>query len=228
MGKGKLVEGWLAVKRDGVYLEKRSSQYLQNYMRLPLATTPRPSPVATPACHLPLKEGNLIRATGCIKTALLFVFFLAVCSNASDKWQFDYETGEDNFTKNQRWKTWGMNFVPGLGSYLVMDDWHGATVQWVLGGGGIAAFLFGLAYIPKDCDVYYNLDDCSYDEKTGIMFVGVGGFMLASSYAYSTYRSITYNKPKKTAYSENSGFNIAVLPNRNGKLNAFLMYNKAF
>ena len=226
-----LVEGWLAVKRDGVYLEKRNSQYLQNYMRLPLATTPRPS-------GTPLKEGNLIRATGCIKTALLFVFFLAVCGNATDEWKFDYET-KDKFTTGERWATFGLNLIPGLGSMVIMGDWVGAVPQWVLSIAGAYSFY---SYIDSYREIYVcsgevrngrcydgsriigGYYDDEYDDKYSLLCVG----FLASSFIYNIYRSITYDKPQKTAFGENSGFNLAVLPNRNGKLNAFLMYNKVF
>jgi len=151
------------------------------------------------------------------KNALLLVFLIAVCSYATDKWQFDYETGAGNFTKKERVATGVLNILPGVGSYFIMDDLTGAIVQWSLSGTGLVLFAAGFSIV--------------YSINTGLgEAIGVFGLFggIASSYAYNIYRSITYDKPKKTAYSENSGFNIAVLPNRNGKLNAFLMYNKAF
>jgi len=154
-----------------------------------------------------------------MKNFILFIILIAVCSNASDKWQFDYETGEDNFTNKQRWQTGVLNIVPGVGSYVIMDDLTGATVQWILSGSGIAIWV-----ITGTMGEHVF----GFGEEEVIAFVLSGAALFASSYIYNIYRSITYDKPKKTAYSENSGFNIAVLPNRNGKLNAFLIYNKAF
>ena len=160
------------------------------------------------------------------KNALLLIFLAAVSSNASDKWQFDYETGEDNFSKNQRWKTWALNIVPGLGSHLIMDDFTGTVVQLALGGSGIVATILYFALNDYDADACNRTGGAACSEPDE--FVIAGGILYSSSFIYNIYRSITYNKPQKTAYSENSGFNIAVLPNRNGKLNAFLIYNKAF
>jgi len=169
-----------------------------------------------------------------MKNFILFIILIAVCSNATEDWNFDYETGGGNFTKKQRWATWGLNILPGVGSYFIMDDWHGAVVQWGLSGAGVASLVLANTLFTVEecqsslsgpntdyvCFSYYTTDN-KYLSITGIGLLGV-------SFIYNIYRSITYNKPKKTAYSENSGFNIAVLPNRNGKLNAFLIYNKAF
>ena len=159
-----------------------------------------------------------------MKNSLLLLILLAVCCYATDEWKFDYETGAKykNFTTGERWATIGLNLIPGVGSYFIMDDFWGAVPQWALGGVGLVAFFWGLSYLPG-CDDY----DCD-DEKIAWTFMIPGGTLYASSFIYNIYRSITYDKPQKTAFSENSGFNLAVLPNRNGKLNAFLMFNKAF
>ena len=157
------------------------------------------------------------------KNALLLVFLATVCSNASDKWKFDYETGEDNFTKKQRWKTGALNILPGVGSYFIMDDFTGAAIQWALSGAGVVASIIYFEDTGSEPSELYGEID-TYNET--YFYVAFG--LFSASFIYNIYRSITYNKPQKTAYSENSGFNIAVLPNRNGKLNAYLIYNKAF
>jgi len=163
-----------------------------------------------------------------IKKAFLLIFLIAVCCNATDEWKFDYETGAKykNFTTGERWATIGLNIIPGVGSYFIMDDFWGAVPQWALGGVGLVAFFWGLSFLPS-CD-YYDDSSCYDDEKIAYPFMIAGGTLYGSSFIYNIYRSITYDKPQKTAFGENSGFNLAVLPNRNGKLNAFLIYNKAF
>jgi len=167
-----------------------------------------------------------------IKKAFLLIFLIAVCCNATDEWKFDYETKDKvptNFTIGQRIATGTLNIIPGVGSMVIMDDMTGAVVQWSLSGVGVAAIVLGFtAFAVEDC--YYRYDNsrnCSGD-KANEPLVGAGLGLLGSSFIYNIYRSITYDKPKQTAFGENSGFNLAVLPNRNGKLNAFLMYNKAF
>jgi len=165
---------------------------------------------------------------------LLFVFFLAVCCNATDEWKFDYETKDKvptNFTIGQRIATGTLNIIPGLGSMVIMGDIWGAVPQWVLSGaGGVSWVLF--ATQKKDACFGYSYSDPSHCREPGTEYDFkwfIAGLALPiSSFIYNIYRSITYDKPQKTAFGENSGFNLAVLPNRNGKLNAFLMYNKAF
>jgi len=170
-----------------------------------------------------------------IKKVFLLVFLIAVCCNATDEWKFDYETGAGNFTAGQRWATFGLNIIPGLGSMVIMGDFWGAVPQWVLSGGGIAAIVLGnTSFSNKHCGYGFysingNLIECyRYNYSTNYDFVIAGIALAGTSFIYNIYRSIAYDKPKQTAFGENSGFNLAVLPNRNGKLNAFLMYNKAF
>jgi len=163
-----------------------------------------------------------------MKNSLLLLILLAVCCYATDEWKFDYETGAGNFTNGQRWKTGLLNIVPGLGSMLIMDDMTGAVVQWSLSGMGVAAIVLSFTAFAVEIEHcgYNNSRNCGNKPNEPLVITGLG--LLASSYIYNIYRSITYDKPKQTAFGENSGFNLAVLPNRNGKLNAFLMYNKAF
>jgi len=165
-----------------------------------------------------------------MKNFILFILLIAVCSNATEDWNFDYETGGSNFTKKQRWQTGALNILPGVGSYFIMDDFTGAAIQWGLSGAGVAMIVLYFATKQEDehCNDYWDGIRCEYDFDYNDNFAFAAFAFFGSSFIYNIYRSITYNKPKKTAYSENSGFNIAVLPNRNGKLNAFLIYNKAF
>ena len=177
-----------------------------------------------------------------MKNSLLLLILLAVCCNATDEWKFDYETKDKvptNFTIGQRIATGTLNIIPGLGSMVIMDDFWGAVPQWALGAGAITSFVLAVINEQEHSrkrDEYYDCrssggwDKCGdYPQEDGFyiyVFTGLG--FLGTSFIYNIYRSITYDKPKQTAFGENSGFNLAVLPNRNGKLNAFLMFNKAF
>jgi hypothetical protein len=147
----------------------------------------------------------------------------ATASTANTESKDRYE----NFTTGQRWGTWGLNLIlPGVGSLLIMNDFRGAITQWILIGGGYALMLTGTDTV-KDCySSYYSY--C--DEKVEYTTLGyVGAIMVISDFVYNIYRSASYDKPHpKTAYGKHEGFNMAVLPNRHGGLNAYLMYNKAF
>jgi len=129
----------------------------------------------------------------------------------------------DNFTSSQRWATWGLNTaLPGLGSIAIMDDLGGAITQWALTAGYITMFLiYDDSYY---CDSY-NYYDCSGDEE----FLVAGFITLGLNVGFNIFRSMTYgNSTQNVARNGVGDFNVAVLPNKNGKLNALLMYNKAF
>jgi hypothetical protein len=108
------------------------------------------------------------------------------------------KNGNENFTVGQRFGTFGMNIIPGLGSIVIMDDWAGAITQWILVGSGIASInSFGPVLIG--IDILFNI-----------------------------YRSTTHNNLKNVSYSKDNGFHLSVLPNRHGKIMPYLMFNKAF
>jgi len=132
-----------------------------------------------------------------------------------------------NFSKGRRWGTFGLNSaLPGLGSIVLMNDWGGAIVQWLLYGGGI--YFYASFLSSEDCDYdsgYYYSYNCTYDENQ----LALAGASFLSYFVFNIVRSATYDKPSKTAYNNKYGdFNVAVLPNQHGKLNAYLMYNKSF
>jgi len=104
----------------------------------------------------------------------------------------------ENFTVGQRFGTFGMNIIPGLGSIVVMDDWGGAITQWVLVGSGIA-----------------SIDS-------------FGPVLICFDILFNIYRSTTYNNLKNATSSKNDGFHLSVLPNRYGKIMPYLMFSKGF
>jgi len=147
-------------------------------------------------------------------------------NNYSAKSSDSYE----NFGVGSRIGAGLLNWViPGVGSIAVMDDWTGAIVQWVFIGSGI---FFIVNSIEERCDTYGsyyggNYEDCytAFDET----YFAIGALAIVSNFIYNIARVASYDKPRKTAYNNKYGdFNVAVLPNQHGKLNAYLMYNKSF
>jgi hypothetical protein len=144
---------------------------------------------------------------------------------------------KENFTSFERIANGYLNsIVPGLGSVAIMSDWTGAAVQWVLFSGGIGLMVAGYYNDEEKCSTYALFDDpnsrvekCSTNmTKVGDNLLIAGLITFLSSYVYNVYRSITYNKPGSVAHSKYGDFNVAVLPNRHGNFNTYLMYNKAF
>jgi len=148
------------------------------------------------------------------------------------------------FTPGQRFGTWGLNwFIPGIGSLAIMKDWGGAITQWVLLGGGIALMANGYDEVKE----YYTNTYRYYDSRTGtyrtrtdtlstyytnepnsLLYIGVG--CLVGNFVFNIVRSITYDKkiPKNTAYLETPSLNLAVLPDRDGNIKGYMVYNMEF
>jgi hypothetical protein len=127
------------------------------------------------------------------------------------------------FTANERWGTWFLNWIPGLGSIAIMDDWTGAIVQWGLVGGGIGLFVIGSEDGQYSTDGTYHHGTLYGDfSKTSITLATVGVVV------WNTYRSYTYCKPGSVACGSNGGFNISVLPTRHGSLLPAVTYSKSF
>jgi hypothetical protein len=56
-----------------------------------------------------------------MKQIFLLIFLLAVCGYTSEERELDRDStnAERNFSSGERWKTWALNFYPGLGSIAI-------------------------------------------------------------------------------------------------------------
>jgi hypothetical protein len=124
----------------------------------------------------------------------------------------------ENFTNMQRIAASFLNYIPGLGFLVIMDDMTGAVVQWTLVGVGI---LYG-AY-----NMNYN-DDCPGMGCLGVAMVS--GMLIGIGMYWGALRPLFYDKPKPNniAYLKSDGFNVAILPYKQNSFKAYLLYNKAF
>jgi len=114
------------------------------------------------------------------------------------------KNGNKNFTAEQRFNTFEMNIIPGLGSIVIMDDWAGAITQWIL---------FGLGVMPL-------MDLPRIDPFVPIL--------LGYNILFNIYRSATYNNLKNVTFNECDGFHLSALPNRHGKIMPHLVFSKGF
>ena len=135
----------------------------------------------------------------------------------------------ENFSAGRRFGTWALNAftINGLGSWMLMGDVVGGFVHLGFGVASVVALWSSLESISyTSC---YNDGSCQYHENretwgdTWLPIIWVSGAI------WNIYRSAAYDKPHpKTAHSGNSGFNLAVLPNRHGHLMPAVTYNKTF
>jgi len=118
------------------------------------------------------------------------------------------------FTAGERWGTWFLNAIPGLGSVAVMDDWTGAIVQWGIVGGGVLIGSIG--------------GGIAGNAEIGAIGGTVYGYAIGL--IWNTYRSYSYCKPGSVACRDNgkSGFNFTLLPIHHGTLLPAVTYNRRF
>jgi TolB-like protein len=141
-----------------------------------------------------------------------------------------------DFTTGQRWGTWALNAftIPGLGSYVIMKDTAGGTIQLITGGIGTALLWGGYFSFLDAVLTPENYDDTEYvDEQrvmSGIVIMALGGLTLAANHVYNIIRSVTYNKPRPKTASliDPAAWNIVILPGRNGIEQVRLSYTIRF
>jgi hypothetical protein len=88
--------------------------------------------------------------------------------------QTEAPAGTADFTAGARWGTWALNVIPGLGSYVIMDDKKGAIANFAIGGGGLALLVMG---------------------GGGPLSVVGGVLWIAGGSAWNIYRSAAYHPP---------------------------------
>ncbi len=130
-----------------------------------------------------------------------------------------------NFTQLERFGTFALNHVFGLGSLLIMENNSDA--------GFIALFeAFGILFYVLGSSVIEVPVDWGEMSRAGLKysFIGVGLAFLGGIEIYNAYSSFGYNKPKPISdLTDPRNFHLAVLPNRNGDGMAYgLMYNVRF
>ncbi|MDR0305447.1 MAG: hypothetical protein LBI42_01275 [Chitinispirillales bacterium] len=143
-------------------------------------------------------------------------------SAARSQPQYYYE----NFTGIQRLGTWVVNtMVPGVGSFAIMNDNVGGWTQAGLFFGGLTLFIYGAGELSEGS--HFSEDYSGHGELA--IWLGFGCWAFNS--IYNIVRSCTYNKPdpNRRAYSNAfEGFNLAVMPDKQGEFKTMLLYNKTF
>jgi len=100
------------------------------------------------------------------------------------------------FTTGQRWATYWLNvLVPGLGSFLIMQDRAGGWFQVIMGYGGIVLSAAGMFFWP---------------------IIPVGGIMFLASGIVNIVRSATFSRDVPAIAAMPEQWNLAVIPGETG------------
>ena len=151
--------------------------------------------------------------------------------------QTKLDTYQD-FTQLERFGTFALNHVFGLGSLLIMENT--GTAGWIalFEAIGVTLYVFGSSVKMPDRNSYdddsLGEDDYETDRKLAVgskyALIVSGLVALGSIEIANAVSSFTYNKPKPVAgFADPRNFHLAVLPNRDGNGMAYgLMYNVRF
>jgi len=120
------------------------------------------------------------------------------------------------FNAGQRLGTWGLNsLVPGLGSFVIMNDTFGGVFQIVCVGLGFIMLIVGVigedVWEPDPWGGQYVWEP-NYGAMTG------GLALLATSFVFNIVRSATFSPraPRTASIVNPDSWNIAIIPGRNG------------
>jgi hypothetical protein len=132
-----------------------------------------------------------------------------------------------DFTGAERLGTWFLNtIIPGIGSAIIMKDANGFFVLAGTFAIGCIGILNGFSEVETN---YAILGPRTTKEPNVLLFVGVGSFIFYG--IYNVVRSAHYTKPvSQTAAINNhpQGLNFAVLPEKDGNVKAYAVYNIGF
>ncbi|MCL2193067.1 MAG: hypothetical protein FWB78_06705 [Treponema sp.] len=136
-----------------------------------------------------------------------------------------------DFTPVQRWGTLGLNFIPGLGSFVVMGDAFGGVFQLLTASAGVGLLAVGISQglTYQTYNALFN----RYEDQTNTMAVVsviAGGALIATQVVFNIVRSHTYTRPavRTASLVDPSAWNIALLPGTSGVDRVSLSYTLRF
>ncbi len=139
-----------------------------------------------------------------------------------------------NFTQLERFGTFALNHVFGLGSLLIMEDNEPAGLIALGEAAGVLLYVFGSSVKMPDKSSYDSDYDYASDRDDAVTLkyslIVSGLVLLGFTEIGNAINSFGYDKPKPVSgFADPRNFHLAVLPNRNGDGMAYgLMYNVRF
>ena len=127
----------------------------------------------------------------------------------------------NHFTAGERWGTWAANFVPGLGSFVIMGDTLGGVLQLATGGLGWILVFGGLA-----------AEDAGADGGTVDLMITAGAIGVLAQQIFNGIRSATFMRnapePRRAVAGSAPSWNIALMPGSGGIEGVSLIHTRRF
>ena len=124
-----------------------------------------------------------------------------------------HEMGIGQFTLGQRWATWFLNGIPGLGSFVIMNDRFGGWFQVICAGLGFTFMIGSVSFWAREEWVGWG-----YVRTTNTALWGIGWGLVATQQLYNLIRSFTFgrNPREATVATMPRPWDIALVSGRNG------------
>ena len=141
-----------------------------------------------------------------------------------------------NFTTGERVATWALNgLLPGIGSYLIMQDKVGGTVMLGMNLLNITLGTVGYFMIIDSLATTYDDYGEAQMEFTDENRVNIGASLMLAGFTvfainsiYNIVRSASYNRPAPRRGFNPEAFNFYVVPGKNGIEQMSLSYTIKF
>jgi len=132
----------------------------------------------------------------------------------------------NHFTTGQRWGTWALNIVPGLGSFVITNDTFGGVFQAGTGGLGWILMIYGFGTVevsePWGTDFRFR--------STGAGIFGV--LLVSTQHVYNIIRTASFRRraptPPGVAAGPAPNWNIALVPGSGGIEGVSVIHTRRF
>jgi len=135
------------------------------------------------------------------------------------------------FTMAQRWATWFLNGIPGLGSFIIMGDTFGGMFQVICAGLGFTMMIGSVSFWAREEWVSWGRGG-EYVRTTNTALWGIGWALIGTWQVFNIIRSLTFGENAPTANMSaapiSSPWNLAFVSGKSGIEGVTLSHTRRF
>jgi len=98
------------------------------------------------------------------------------------------------FTLGQRWATWALNGIPGLGSFIIMSDRFGGFFQVASGGLGYILYISSILFPIREPVMLWGQHMGMYNYRVNPVLLFGGLALIATQQIFNIVRSATFGR----------------------------------
>jgi len=132
------------------------------------------------------------------------------------------------FTFGQRWATFFLNGIPGLGSFVIMNDRFGGWFQVICAGLGITAMIASNTFLARTRWEYDWWGGSWSWRETNLPVFTVGWLLIAAWQIYNPIRSFTFGRRGTAVAAMTVPWDLAFVPGKNGVEGVTISHTRRF